>query len=455
MIRTLALACACLFVTVPPQALAQSAKQQAKAFFKQGREHYAAGRFAEALQAFEQANALRPHPLMLYNIGQVQEAMEDLPAALATFNKYLATSPGDADEVSDKIKAIQGRLSTWATIQLTTTPPGATVWVGNRQHPARGRTPTTLPIPPGRQLLFLELAGHQSVSRPVDIKAKARLRLALAMPPILPTILVRTNPPGARMFFDGRPSSVPSPATQGLKAGEHAVRVELDGYDPVERSVTLAASHTIAAPLVVDITMQRAQPKGLLALKVDRPGMQVAIDGQPSGTTPLEKPLRLPQGMHKLEITGEGIEPYSEMVNIVAGQTTDTTVELGDAGGGGSSFEISTETVSWILIGLGGAALAGSAVTGVLALGADGDLQDCRDDDACARTDEEKSLADDVRSQALLTDILVGSGIAIAATGVALLLFSGDEAAAPGEGSAVFVAPSAEGGLMAGARWGF
>ena len=443
MIRTLAFACACLFVTGPGPALAQSAKSQAKAFFKQGREHYAAGRFAEALQAFEQANALRPHPLMLYNIGQVQEAMEDLPAALATFNKYMATSPGDADEVSEKIKELQGRLKKWATLQLSTTPPGATVWIGNRRHPPRGRTPMTLSIPPGRQMLILELAGHRKVKRPVDIKAKARLRLALAMPPILPTVLVRTNPPGARMFFDGRASSVPSPATQGLKAGKHKIRVELDGYDPVERAVTLAASHTISAPLVVDITLQRAQPKGMMALVVDRPGMQVSIDGQPVGTTPLEKPLRLPQGLHKLEITGEGIEPYSEMVNISAGQTTNTTVELGDGDSGGSSFNIDTETVSWVLIGLGGAALAGSAVTATLAFGADGDLQDCRDDDACAGQAEEKSLADDVRSQALITDILIGSGVAIAATGVALLLFAKDEPGGPGEGTAVFVAPSA------------
>ncbi len=453
MIRILVLASACMLATAPLPALAQSAKKQAKAFFKQGREHYAAGRFAEALQAFEQANALRPHPLMLYNIGQVQEKMEDLPSALVTFDKYLATSPGDADEVKEKVAALRARLAKWATLELSTTPPGATVWVGNRKHPPRGRTPLSLPLPPGRQTLTLELEGHRSVKRPVDVKGGKRFKLALAMPPILPTVLVRTNPAGARMFFDKRPAAVPSPATQGLPAGKHTLRLELDGYEPITRQFTLTAKHTISAPFVVDAQFVRAQPKGMLALEVNTPGLHVRVDGERVGITPLPGPLRLTAGLHKLQLDGEGIEPHEEMVNIAAGQTTETVVEVGEADSGG--IEISTETVGWILVGVGGAALAGSAVTAVLALGADGDLQDCRDKPhpECAGTDEEKSLADDVRSNALMTDILIGAGVAVAATGVALLLFA-DEPDAQSEGS-VYVAPTAEGGVMAGARWGF
>ena len=455
MFRALVLAFSCTFAVGAAPALAQSAKSQAKAFFKQGREHYAAGRFAEALQAFEQANALRPHPLMLYNIGQVQEAMEDLPAALATFKKYLATSPGDADEVNEKIAGIEAQLAKWATLVLSTTPPGATVWVGDRKHPPRGRTPLSLPLPAGRQTLILELAGHRTVKRPVDVKAKTRVKLGVAMPPILPTVLVRTNPPGARMFFDNRPAAVPSPATQGLPAGKHVLRLELDGHDPVTREFTLTAAHTIAKPFVVDVVLQKAVPKGFLALTVEGPTAEVRIDGELKGTTPLKGPLQLPQGLHKLTLTGEGIEPYEEMVTIAAGETVSTEVELEAAGGGGGGIDIDTGTVGWILVGVGGAALAGSAVTAALAFGADGDLQDCRDDSACAGQSEEKSLADDVRTNALVTDILIGTGVAIAATGAALLLFADEPPAAAETDGQVFVAPTAEGGVMAGARWGF
>ncbi len=451
MIRTATLVCACVWAVAAAPAAAQSPKEQARELFKQGRQHYQASRFADALKAFEQANTLQPHPLMLYNIAQVQEAMEDLPAALATVQKYLEARKDDADG-KEMHTRIQERLKTWGAVELTTSPPGATVYVNRRDYPSRGKAPGRFRVPSGRQVFIIELEGHQSVQRPVDVQPGEQLKLAIAMPPVLPTVLVRTNPPGARMFFDGRPASLPTPATQGLPPGAHKLRVELDGHEPAEREITLAAQHTIAAPLVVDIAFEKAKPKGLLALEVSLPGASVMIDGRPVGQSPLPAPLSLSHGLHKLTVTAPGQPPKEEMVTIVAGQTTRTTIDVGqtDDGGGG----ISTSTIAWGLVGVGGAALVGAAVTGALAAGADGDLQDCRDDPACERTDREVSLADDVRGQALITDILLGSGVAIAATGVALLLFADDGEEAGAEPS-VYVVPTAEGGLAGGARWGF
>ena len=452
MIRTLVLTCTFLVGASVQPALAQSAKKQARAFFKQGRQHYLAGQFAKALDAFEQANALRPHPLMLYNIGQVQEAMEDLSAAIATFKKYLTTSPNDADEVKAKVAELEKQLANWGQLALTTKPPGATVYVGKREYPARGRTPLQLPLPPGRQTLVFELEGYQQLKRSVTLKPRKAVKLTVAMPPVLAYVLVRSEPPGARMFFDGRPASIPTPATQGLRAGKHTLRVELDGFEPAERAFTLTPSHTRAKPFVLDMALPKAVPKGLLALELDGAGAQISIDGQVVGTSPLPKPVRLPQGLHKVEITSPQLsKPYQEMVNVVAGQTTTTKIDLDLDGGPG--LDISTQTIGWALVGLGGATLLGSVVTSFLALGADGDLTDCRDQADCERTDRERELAEDVRSQALVTDILLGAGVAIAATGAALVFLT-DDPAAPDEGTAVFVAPT-KGGAFAGARWGW
>ncbi|MCA9547768.1 MAG: hypothetical protein KC613_25365, partial [Myxococcales bacterium] len=61
-------------LTAGPAWADDAAKERAKALFVEGRGHFAAGRLAQALAAFEQANAIKPHPLMLYNIAQVYEA---------------------------------------------------------------------------------------------------------------------------------------------------------------------------------------------------------------------------------------------------------------------------------------------------------------------------------------------------------------------------------------------
>jgi hypothetical protein len=101
-------------------------------------------------------------------------------------------------------------------------------------------------------------------------------------------------------------------------------------------------------------------------------------------------------------------------------------------------------------MGTGAAALAASGVFGVLALSADGDLQDCRDDPACARTQSEVDKADAVRSKALLTDITLGTGLAIAGAGLTVFLLSD----APGTNSGVSVLPL-PGGAAATGRWEF
>jgi hypothetical protein len=141
------------------------------------------------------------------------------------------------------------------------------------------------------------------------------------------------------------------------------------------------------------------------------------------GTAPLAGPIPLAAGAHKLEVHADGADTHEETVIVTAGETTRTSVELGGEGGGG----FSKRTLGVVLMGVGGAAMAGGAVTGFLAMGANNDLSDCRKNDACNSTKRESSKADDVRSRALMTDILVGSGLAIAGTGVLLYLLGGDE----------------------------
>ncbi|MEZ4463287.1 MAG: hypothetical protein R3F43_01890 [bacterium] len=61
------------------------------------------------------------------------------------------------------------------------------------------------------------------------------------------------------------------------------------------------------------------------------------------------------------------------MVTIEAGRLTETTIDL-DAGPG---FSLDQRTVSYVVMGVGGAVLLGGVVTSILAVGADGDLADC------------------------------------------------------------------------------
>lgn len=81
----------------------------------------------------------------------------------------------------------------------------------------------------------------------------------------------------------------------------------------------------------------------------------------------------------------------------------------------------------WIVIGLGGAAIVAGAITGVMALGAVGDIEDECPDDVCpADYDELEEDREDARTLVRATDFLLLGGAVVAAGGVAWLLFGGD-----------------------------
>ncbi|MFK7984584.1 MAG: tol-pal system YbgF family protein [Sandaracinaceae bacterium] len=85
------------------------------------------------------------------------------------------------------------------------------------------------------------------------------------------------------------------------------------------------------------------------------------------------------------------------------------------------------EAWPWVILGVGGAAVIGGVVTGVLALSATNDLtSQCDEFNLCSLSQIEiDSLRDDARTLGLVTDVLLIGGATIAATGLVLGLLFG------------------------------
>lgn len=84
--------------------------------------------------------------------------------------------------------------------------------------------------------------------------------------------------------------------------------------------------------------------------------------------------------------------------------------------------------VPYVLLGAGGALVVGGAITGVVVLGKVSELEDACPNDRCP---SEASLdeRDTTKTWALVTDVLLGVGVATAAVGAVLLLTQDDGAA--------------------------
>lgn len=96
-----------------------------------------------------------------------------------------------------------------------------------------------------------------------------------------------------------------------------------------------------------------------------------------------------------------------------------------------------TNLVPFILMGSGGAMIVGSIITGVMASSAQSELEDKCPDKRCPADADLKDLEDTQsrgQTMAVVTDVLLFGGIAVAGTGLVLFLLEGAEEEPAGEG---------------------
>ena len=157
-------------------------------------------------------------------------------------------------------------------------------------------------------------------------------------PPMVGSLLVRSTPPGARVFVDGREYGR-TPLTVGnLSRGARSVRVIRDGYVTEEREITVtsaqrAQSMTVrlspdgVAPVASAVGRQAAPSTAPLTVLSRRDSATVFLDGQLVGTTPLVVP-DVVAGEHALHLDRDGYRRWSSAIRIVTTEKNRVTASL-------------------------------------------------------------------------------------------------------------------------------
>jgi tetratricopeptide (TPR) repeat protein len=81
--------------------------------YKAGVAHFHAGQFAEAIQEFRAADAIRPSAVLSFDVAQCYEKMADLAAAKTAYQDYLRRAPSAEDRpaVEATIASIDQKLA--------------------------------------------------------------------------------------------------------------------------------------------------------------------------------------------------------------------------------------------------------------------------------------------------------------------------------------------------------
>lgn len=185
-----------------------------------------------------------------------------------------------------------------------------------------------------------------------------------------------------------------------------------------------------------DIEKEIAQLRGRVAtlqISTNVPGAEILIDDESVGKTPLPQGIMVNSGKRKITATKEGRIPTTKIIEVAGSDTVNITLDLTapstapapsastsnapPTSSGAVSLTPEKASTPWLAWTITGALGAGTAITGILALGASNDLKDKRSqpdvnrktlDDGSSRT---KTLA--LVSDLLLVGTVIAGGAAI------------------------------------------
>jgi hypothetical protein len=238
---------------VPPALPQDQLLQLAEEHLVRGGTLYLQGDYQGAIRENEAFLCLLPSGTdVLYNIGQSYERLLQFERAIAYYERYAASlDPAVAAAAAERagvLARVEVLRALPARVQVTTSPPGATVTLvddaGVRRNLGRaGAEP--LQVTAGRYAMTLELPGHEPRTETLDARIGQPYSFFVPLQPLRGRLVVTAEPGDARIFVDDRLVGVGRYADE-LPGGSYEVVVEAAGRPTERRTVAVAARRDTA-----------------------------------------------------------------------------------------------------------------------------------------------------------------------------------------------------------------
>ena len=249
---------------------------QARDEFLKGIAAVKASQWSEALQFFEKANAIKPSPVAVFNIGYCQRALGRYVLAKASFERALEQADqmpqAQAEEARTYVAELDKQL---ARVKIVLDPPTTRLAIDGRPLvPLKQGDPkllvagvapagegTTPPQPsfeviidPGAHLFTASFPGHANVLLNKSIAAESREEIPIKLSELPASIHVESDQARAVVTIDGRDVGL-APIDIARPAGKYRVQVLKRGYATYEATLTLTPGQK--ANLTARMTQER------------------------------------------------------------------------------------------------------------------------------------------------------------------------------------------------------
>jgi hypothetical protein len=144
----------------------------------------------------------------------------------------------------------------------------------------------------------------------------------------LGSVLVESDPPGARILANGRPVEGRAPVKLADLPADEPVKIVAMKEGRISKSTVVTPSDGEVKPVMIELPIdQAAVPGGKLSVNTSPAGCAVAIDDRPAGRTPMQG-HELRPGPHAVKVACENYAPETRAVTIVPNRSESISFSL-------------------------------------------------------------------------------------------------------------------------------
>jgi hypothetical protein len=396
---------------------------QARFHDELARKHYERGNYEGALREFFLEQRVAPNPRIAFNIALCFQELKREADAFLYFQEYLESGDVDPERQADAKKAIAELESRTARVLVKSDPPGADIYIDQREHGSYGKTPRLLAVDPGQHKVSVELAGYRIALGEVATRKGEQAELVLTPVKIVGDVKVDANVKGqafVRTAAGVIAAQGPTPFAAQIAPGEYTVSVEAPGYVSFRGLTAVLEGQTATVSAALSLAPEAT---GDITVTSNITGAVVEIDGQPMGFSPSMLP-GVAVGKHKMRVRAPSLLPWEGEVEVGAEERSWVTVTLEEPP------QLKHSSATWLAGGLGVAALVGGGVLGVMASSAHSDFEE-----ASVSTDR-SDLRDRGVGLNAASDVLLVTGVIATAAAVVLYFTTAENAGRPSAASA-------------------
>jgi serine/threonine protein kinase len=226
-------------------------------------------------------------------------------------------------------------LITPGQLTVDSTPQGAQVQIDGKSD-TTWITPLTLTnIQPGQHAVIVSKAGYSGDSRTISVASGNRATAVVHLAKLMATLVVKSDPPGANIYVDGRNMVIKTPGQVNVDKGQHVVLVRMSGYIDETMNAQFALGQTFnfsptLRPLGNTDNLKtvgkmsklfggRGQAgEAIVSIRTQPKGAQIAVN-QHLVEKPSPADVLLDPGNYVIDITMSGYAPVHKVITADKG----------------------------------------------------------------------------------------------------------------------------------------